>query len=268
MNKLPRIPTFLLLLAALFLIHASAPNGCGKSAKNNNRFIPATQPRSAAFLLGKMSNTSDNTPQFLSAKASLYSETDGSAISANANIIWYRDSVIWLNVRKFGIEAARVLIRPDSVFIIYRLDQTYTAQSMPDLQHEYNLPAGFPLLEQLLLARAWLPEGQTFQAGIKDSVYQLQTALPRYTLDYRIEEDRYRLLHAYFMQLQDARSLSLDFEQYEKLDGIGFFPYLRHLEIYSPESGSLRMNIALSEIDVHAPKSYRFEIPSHYRRVD
>ena len=41
-------------------------------------------------------------------------EQDGSTVSATANLIWLRDSVVWINVKKFGIEGARALLTPDA----------------------------------------------------------------------------------------------------------------------------------------------------------
>lgn len=262
-----RISNLIWVCLALLFLNAASRQGCS-SSRRSAVLTPASKPRSAEYLAEKLRKNANSDLRFLSAKAKLYSEMEGSGLESVANIIWFRDSAIWINIKKYGIEAARALIRPDSAFILYRINQTYSAYSMHELQRNFNLPEGFPLLQNLLLAEAWLPEGRVFQSGIKDSLYRLSTALPNYTIDYRIEEGRYLLRKAIFLQPQESRTLSLDFERYEKLSGIGYFPYLRHLESYSPEGGSLRLEVELFDIDVNEPKSYRFEIPAHYTRVE
>jgi hypothetical protein len=175
--------------------------------------------------------------------------------------------VLWINIRKFGVEAIRALVTPDSVFILYRLDQQYSAQSLSALKRQYSLPEGFPLLQHLLLAGAWLSPEVQFQSDIRDSLHRLSGANQRYAVDYRIEEGTFLLRRALFSQQQEARSLAFDFDHYGKLSGIGQFPYLRRIEAYSPEDGRMRLDIEFTEIEVNVPRPYRFDIPEHYQLV-
>ncbi|MCC6462879.1 MAG: DUF4292 domain-containing protein [Saprospiraceae bacterium] len=228
----------------------------------------ATKVRSSDFLVKQLQQSELKELESLSAKARIYVEGNGSSIEANANLIWIRDSVVWLTVKKLGIEAFRALVTRDSVFVLDRLARTYTAGDIESLQHRYSLPEGFPLLQGLVLASAWLEPGMQLQSGIKDSLHRLSGNNNRFSADYRIEERSFFLRQETFMQQRDARILNLEFEQFKKLPGAGMFPYLRRIEAYSPESGNMRLDIEFTDVEVNVPKSYRFEIPTHYQRTE
>ena len=228
----------------------------------------ATKVRSSDFLVKQLQQAEQKNLTSLSAKARVYLEGNGNSIEANASLIWIRDSVVWLAVKKLGIEAFRALVTRDSVFVLDRLSRTYTAGDIESLQHQYSLPEGFPLLQGLVLASAWIEPGMPLQSEIKDSLHRLSGITPRFSADYRIEERSFFLRQETFIQQRDARVLNLGFEQFKKLPGAGMFPYLRRIEAFSPESGNLRLDIEFTDVEVNVPKSYRFEIPAHYQRAE
>jgi hypothetical protein len=254
-----------LLFPLLLLFLASWTGGCG-SSRRLTEFQPATLPRSAAFLEKKLLENNLNQLSGFTAKGRLISGEAG--INTQLTLVWKRDSMIWLNIKKFGLEAARALVTPDSVYVINRLDQTYLIRSLATLQHEYSLPAGFELLESLLLGVAWIPDNLSFQSTILDSLHQLRGANARYLVDYRLEEGQFLLRQARYMQATEARTFTQNLEAYGKLSGIGQFAYLRRIDAFSPETGHLHLEIEFSEIEANAPQSYRFEIPQHYQRLE
>src|SRR5215212_2542776 len=70
----------------------------------------------------------------------------------NANIRMYKDSLIWASVNAvLGIEAMRVLITEDSVFLLDKLNKTFTARSVDYLQEVTSLPLTLNTLQNLLI---------------------------------------------------------------------------------------------------------------------
>lgn len=252
----------------LFLLLGAADGGCRRKG-GRDAVQPAGEPRSADFLLTQLHRNEMGDIRTFSARADIFAEGNGESVNANANILWIRDSVLWLNVRKFGIEALRALVTRDSVFVLDRLNDTYSAQGLDALQRDYGLPGGFALLEHLVLGTAWLPPDAQWQAGVEDGLHRLAGANGRFTADYRVEEAGWRLRHVSFLEKKDARALNLDFEHFKKLAGApAGFPYLRRITAYSPEGGAMRLEIELSDVQINIPKAYRFEIPGHYQKVD
>ncbi len=264
-NFSQRLSLWLTGLAGSFLLLSAQQTGCKSPAAGPVK--PATETRSANFLTKKLQERDVSGVQRLNAKARVFVEGDGQSIEANANLMWVRDSALWVNVKKFGLEAIRALITPDSVYVLNRLNKTYTVRGLESLQREYNLPAGFDLLQSVLLAKAWLLPKVALKSDLQTGLHRLIGSSEQYGLDYRLEEGSFLLRHESFLQIKDARSVTLDFDGYKKLPTIGQFPYLRHVEAFSPEGGTMQINLELSDLEINVAKPIRFEIPSSYRRT-
>ncbi len=240
---------------------------CRKKAAEE-RITPATAPKSAEILRRHLEPTALKNIRTLYAHARLNVEGDDVAADASANFIWVRDSALWLNIKKFGMEVSRVLITQDSFFVLNRIDKTVQMASARHFQQRYLLPEGLPLLQYLLLAAAWLPESVAFQADIKDSLHRLSGTDGRFLMDYRIEEGTFWLRQSTYLQPSEGQWLSQSCARFQKIPRLGsFFPYFRRIELFSPESGYFRVDIDFTQIEVNIERPFRFDIPEHYQRL-
>lgn len=262
-----KIPYPWLFALGILLCLSAKQSGCGKSPESGES-RPATEVRSVSFLQKKLRNQADADLKHLNASAKIFVEGNGQSIAATANIVWVKDSAIWLNIKKFGLEAARALVTRDSVFVLNRLEKTYSARGLESLQRSYNLPAGFELIQSVLLASPWFFPDMTLQSDIKEQLHRLSGANGNYSAEYRVEEETFWLRQEIFIQPRNTQTVSVLFGNHKKTDAAGWFPYLRTVEAYSPDTGDLRLSIEFNEIEFNVPKSYRFEIPKHYERVD
>lgn len=259
---------YTLFLLSLTLLLSAKQTGCKRSGTDSAEPKPATEARSSNFLIKKLRDRDLSKVNHLNAQAKIYVEGQGQSLQANANLIWIRDSVMWLNIKKFGIEVARVLITRDSIITLNRLEKTVTSQSLSALQRQYNMPAGFGLLQQTLLASAWMSDGMKLESDLADGLHRLRGNDGQLGADYRLREGNFLLSQESFVQQRDSRVVSLGFEDYKKVPEAQWFPYLRHIEAFSPDSGTMRLEIEFSDVEINVPKNYRFEIPDHYERVE
>ncbi len=260
------LPLLIIGLASLFLLSAKE-TGCRKTP-NFGESGPATETRSPEYLKKKLRGYDRKNLNLVNAQAKVFYEGNGQSLGATANIIWIRDSVMWMNIKKFGLEAARVLVTRDSVFILNRLEKTYSAKGLESLQRQYSLPAGFDLVQSLLLASPWFFPDIQLDSDLKDGQHRLSGSNGRFSTDYRIEEEAYWLNQELFLQPRDTRSMNVLFGNYKKTALAGWFPYLRTVEASSPESGDMRISVDLTEVEFNVPKIIRFEIPKHNEKVD
>jgi hypothetical protein len=268
MNYSTQSPHILWVLTALcFLCLSAQETGCRRKAANN-AMSGEIAARSADFLVKKLRAQVHPNVKHLNAQAKVFVEGEGQSFSATANIIWVRDSVIWLNIKKFGIEAARALVTQDSVFVINRLEKEYSASGLESLQRTYSLPGGFDLLQQILLAEAWLEPEASFVADVREGTHRLASEGGQFSADYRLEDASFLLRRETFLQPKNAQTVSLSFEKHKKTPLAGWFPYLRRVEAFSPETGNVRLEIELSDVEINVPKTFRFEVPSHYQRTE
>jgi len=256
-----------LFFASFFLFFSAQETGCRKKSRAEGAQT-ATEARSPSFLKKKLSSHERRNVVSANASAKIFVEGEGQSMGATANIIWVRDSVMWLNVKKLGFEVARALVTRDSVFVLNRLEKTYSAKALESLQRQYSLPAGFELVQSLLLASPWFFPDIQLETDVKDGYHRLAGSNSRFAADYRIEETAFWLRQEIFLQPREARTVSAKFDNYKKTALAGWFPYLRTVEAFSPETGNLRLSIELNDVEFNVPKSFRFEIPKHYERMD
>jgi hypothetical protein len=254
---------FLVLVFSLSAVNT----GCHRRASGTES-AEATEARSASFLKKKLDAVDRSEIEALNAQARFFFDGNGQSIAATANVIWIRDSVLWVNVKKFGLEAARALITKDSVFLLNRLEKSYSARGLESLQREYSLPAGFELIQSLLLATPWFFQDISLEADVKDGAHRLSGANGRYAVDYRLDNNQFRLRKEIFIAPRNAQTVAVSFDDYKKDAKAGWFPYLRTLEAFSPETGELKISIELNDVQINVPKSFRFDIPKHYERTE
>ena len=197
-----------LLICSMF---SAKETGC-HHAKDDVASQPATESRSVNYLLKKLQNHDVSKVKYLNATSKIFVEGEGQSMSANANIIWIRDSVMWVNVKKFGLEAARALITRDSVFMLNRINKTWSARGLESLERQYSLPDGFGLLQQFILASAWLDPKMEMHSDVKDNLHRLSGSNGLLAADYRVEDGSFLLRSQTFMQSRDARNVSLSFK--------------------------------------------------------
>jgi hypothetical protein len=198
------------------------------------------------------------------------------SVTASMNARFRKDSIIWMNVKKLGFNVARAKITPDSVFLINYLQSNYVARDLKYIEKQFNLPADFKMLQNILLGNPVfltdtkqmtfdkVASGDIVMKG-KDSQWQTS-----YTLDALGET----LKEMLFEQPLANRSMKVTYGNFDILKGYGKndmkFAYLRTLNIESPQTGkaSISLEIEPSSLEVNVPKTIKFEIPAHYERME
>jgi hypothetical protein len=82
-----------------------------------------------------------------------------------------------------------------------------------------------------------------------------------------MEEGSFLLQKESFMQKKDAKTMTIGFGQYQKLQDNSYFPTVRSFEAVDPETGAMFVQASLSDIEINSDKSYKFEVPAHYKRI-
>ena len=82
-------------------------------------------------------------------------DLDGQRLNARLHVRILRDSVIWVQLQKFGFEVGRMLITQDSAFFINRFERTYSIYATEEFLVEYNVPADFEMFSKVFTAGAY-----------------------------------------------------------------------------------------------------------------
>ncbi len=193
-----------------------------------------------------------------------YKDSKDKNLDFNAFIRMRKDSVVWVSViAALGVEAFRVLIRPDSVVIMDKLEKTVKHTTVADLQRITQLPFDFTTLQQLIAGNPLYMDGELL-------TFREETG----SVSMFLQGDRFRHLMSFVMpgltlsrsQLDDVdllrkRTASLEYEEYASISG-RIFPGIRRIRLSDQQTVTLRLEFRQVEFDT--PQSYPFSIPRNY----
>ena len=257
-------------VGSFFSCHDRKNSNKNKVAEKPNSGIAEAQP--ANFLTKKMADAVLQTGR-LSAHANLKIRSEAQNLDASANLFWVRDSCLWVQVKKFGIEGARALVRRDSVFLINRLDQTFMAESIDFLTEKYQLPGEFGVINALVLGQPWFFPGSKIETSIENGTYKMDASdrENRFSETVFVKNDPFLLQKWAISAKNEAANpfgITSGFDDWRTgPGGLGHFSFLRTVKFGSPTTGATTVEAELSDLEIFPTKMFRFEIPSHYKRV-
>ncbi|MEN0005763.1 MAG: DUF4292 domain-containing protein [Bacteroidota bacterium] len=234
--------------------------GCKTSKKATTAL---EKEESAAYLLEKLAANQVDADWF-SAKAKVRYEDSQQSVSASSTIKFKRDSVLWMNVKKFGLEIARMLITKDSIFVINRFERSYIATDLQWVQNQYNLPANLSILQSVLLGNPIFFTRDSWTTAIENNAYSIKSSDSKHENAYWMAPESFLLTEMELRDKWEGRSVKLGFEGYEAVDQTQNFSYIRQLQLKSNTTGDVKVDLEFSKVEINVPKSIRFEIPKRY----
>ncbi|MAT54184.1 MAG: hypothetical protein CMN32_06855 [Saprospirales bacterium] len=205
--------------------------------------------------------------QSLDAKARVAYTDEYGKVSFVTYLRMKKDSAIWMSFKKFSIEAVRVLIRPDSVFIIDRLNGEYAAEPLSYLQRRYSVPVGFDGLQALLLGNPIFFSKQT-QSRLEDGKYVLEQHTDRITAEYFLDGLTMLLNQWNVLDAGSRSSIRATFDAYESFKNKKKFSYFRSFNLNHPDFGDSKVEITFTKVETDKPVKLPFSIPSRYDRIN
>lgn len=275
---------FLLLAATLATTACKSSKKASKSPQStsstpiNSTSTPTngtTTPLSTAAILALMEANAPVATR-LSGDGEIDIDSKQLTQSASIKIRWRRDSVIWLNITKLILNVARAQITKDSVFVISPLQGTYAAEPLRYIEQKFGLPADFDLLQNFLLGKPiFLTDKKQLTLNTpKENTVILRGSNDRWTAEYQFDWTTKQLTEMTFTEPKAQRSLKVTYENYAPLaDADGKqrpFAYRRTITIESPQTGKAKVGIEIEaeSLEVNVVKNIKFEIPSHYKKMD
>jgi hypothetical protein len=215
-------------------------------------------------------------PEWMSGSVGLDYEGKPMNISGSMSIRYRRDSLIWVSIKKFGFEGARAKIKTDSVLVVNYIQGNYIAENLNYLEKKYGLPADFSTVQNILLGNPIFLTDKSKLKMERDAATNdliLRGADDKWQTTYRLDANDFSIKSMLFEQPLAQRSLKIECENYQILRGYERdtkkFSFLRRLILDSPQSGKVRLEMEVDDnIEINVPKNIKFEIPSHYEKMD
>ncbi len=205
-----------------------------------------------------------------------------------------RDSLIWISLRSFNIEGFRLLISPDSVKVMNRIQNQYYIEGVSALEHLIRVDLTYRELQAILLNEFFyypMPEDTTRAAynykSCVDTTYYCISSVsqkkiersadkmdrPNYSMrngtsvqTVRIIPGSLKIKNMYLEDIETARNAYVEYDNFVKCGNL-LFPQTLRLEVEANGFvGTMKFNI--TDFEVSEDLSFPFKIPAKYTKVN
>jgi hypothetical protein len=255
-----RIQIYIPLLGLLLLLGSCKPTGVITSSNN-------LKPRSAKEIIKKVN---ERLPEikWLDGRALVSIQIEGNNQKFSSQIRVKKDSLFLANGKKISVEGGRIQISRDSFYLLNRAHKTYEIKAYDHVTEAYAVPLGFDQLMNMLLAQPIFPLDQDrYASTIKEGFYSLKGKEGQLSLEYTISGKTYDIVGMTIKDSATRQSCTVRLDEYKdyghhRLSGLRTFTF---------DNGAgqlINMKVDFSKIQLNAPKTFKFSIPSGFIRLD
>ncbi len=201
---------------------------------------------------------------YLSSKGQISLKDNNDNLSSGVSIRMKKDSVIWVSVQPgLGIEAARMMLTQDSVFMINRLHKEYVAADYAFLRNKLQVDVSFELLQSILLGN-YQSQGAE-KASDEGNMQHVQQLRQNLTFDYFIGRLTSKLQQLNVQDNNTGNTITVKYDSFEK---IGQVPFAHSMAAQVLQKGQVSdFTLNYSRISVSDEVlSFPFSVPADYKR--
>lgn len=196
-----------------------------------------------------------------------YEDNKGKQPNITAYVRMLKDSVIWISgyATVFNIEAFRVLITKDSVFLIDKINKEVQLRSMDYLQDVTAIPFDLITLQNLIVGNPIFFEDSVVSYRQTESVIMLSSFGNFFKHLLTINKESRLMVHSKLDDLDINRNRTADIT-YSDFDFQQGFPFSTNREITVSEKNKLDVYLNFKQYDFNKELSISFSIPKNFKR--
>ena len=190
---------------------------------------------------------------------------DGKKNDFNAFIRLQKDSVIWISINALlGIEAFRIVITPDSVKVLNKLEKVAQLRSVSYIKEITKLPFSFKELQDLIIGNpiyfsnnivSYKKEGSLVSVvSIGDAFKHLLTLNP----------STFEMTHSKLDDVNATRARTADIT-YGDYQGMTDNTFSTFRKITLSEKSKLDIEMKYKQFDFNIPLNFPFSVPKNYK---
>ena len=272
MNKMKRITT--LLLVAVALVYSA----CNPVRKSMRAPLKET---GVEFLLEKLKQNEIEFKTF-SGKADVEFKDKNHAYNLKINYKIVKDSVVWISVVPLlGIEVSRLMLTPDSVKYIDRLNSKYFVGNYDYLNSLFGVNFDFDIIQSLIIANdLGRYDNEQFMARVDKEQYYLYNYNRRLyrkfiknhsdstrilLQDMWLNNDNYKITRFRLREsLRQNAAIEVNYSHFKPINSF-LFPCSYDINVKSDDEFSVKLEVQRVELDV--PLNIQFKIPQKYTAI-
>ena len=204
---------------------------------------------------------------YLTAKAKINYKDSKQNLNATSNIRVKKDSLIWLSVSKVGVEAARILITKDSLFLLDKLKKRYTKKGFDALSKEFDFEINYNLVESVILGNLIYPyQREKLETSEKYLYYDQRLA--KFLFNNYIGVETRKLEKLLVEDVETNSTISVTYGDFKEVNAEIFpFTIAASINYVEKTKQNIAIDIGFSKAEIaDEPLRFPFSIPSKYRR--
>ncbi len=231
---------------------------------------------SSSDSLSRAMQIADAPIQWFGAKISVDSDINNQINSFSANLRIKKDSAIWISISPaLGIEVARVLITPDSLKFINRINGTYFKGDFKYLNELLQIEVNFKMIQAILLGNVYLHYSIEQYIRDRENTELVLSTLKKRRIrrDIDLEIPQILTQEIWFssiqnkivrMEMQDyrpVRKFTVNYLQFEKVDDLSM---PNKLIITAQADKHVKIDLEYSRMTINKELNLPFNIPENY----
>ncbi|MEJ8804458.1 DUF4292 domain-containing protein [Pontibacter sp. H249] len=231
--------------------------GCKKES------LPSTASESTETIGRVTVNNLDFT--YLNSKGQITFADNNDNLSSGITLRMKKDSIIWVSVQPgLGIEAARMKLTQDSVYMINRLHKEYAATDYRFLRSKLNVDVNFDVVQSILLGN-YQAQG-TEKIMVAENMQHIQQIRQSLLFDYFIGLDNSKLQQLNVQDNSNGNSITVKYNTFNK---VGAVPFAHDMAAQVLQKGQVtdftlkHTRISITDASLEFP----FSVPKDYKRL-
>lgn len=207
---------------------------------------------------------------YFSSKAKVSYDDGTNKLNFTANIRMKKDSVIWISATgPMSVEAVRAMITKDSVFVMNRLDNTYTAYSTDFFLDKFNVDLSLNNLQNIILGNLLIPKRRGDKLlKDKNKVWLIleQEQSPMVVQNF-VATETMKVNRISVEEKRSGATISVDYADFKPLDTL-LFARKNNIKAEIPAGDSkkeISIGINYNKLEIgKKPVSFPFNVPGKY----
>ncbi|MEQ1732942.1 MAG: DUF4292 domain-containing protein [Bacteroidia bacterium] len=243
--------------------------------------IKAVVDNRPALQLVKKQHEHELRYNWLSLKAAVETEANGENQNFDASIRIKKDSAIWISISPaLGIEVMRVLITPDTVKYMNRLNNTYFVDAVCKINDLIQADFDFYMIQDLLVGNSFeYYDDERLKTSIVDNNYLISSVrkgkLKRLANTANTEREaiqsmwleplNFKLVKIRLDEFTSQRELTTEYSNFKAIeDSTQLMPHSINMNVKAQKTITVRVNYA--KVKLNQPQEFPFKIPAKYTR--
>lgn len=233
-----------------------------KSTKETTGEVERMRPRA----LLKEVRAQAITYQSLQAKAKIEYATPNDKSSFKGDVRMLKDSIIWLSIKPaLGLEVARIVITPDSIKVLDRINKQYLIQPYSYITQLYEAPIDFALLQSLIAGGLLDDNPRGLTVDIVDNHYLLVYESDAYRNSMHINPFNFTINQLLIEDPAYNREVRIDYDDYTAVDD-QLFSHRR--QVVAEANAQYRLALDFSRVSFNRDLNVTFVVNDNYERIE